>query len=51
MLHVEVNRITGDRLRLSDTVSHIASEVRTAAERQPGNLGTSLLIDAETGPG
>ena len=31
------------------TVGHIASEICAAAESQPGNLGTSLVIDLETG--
>jgi hypothetical protein len=49
VLHVEVNRITGDPLRLDDAISYIANEVRPAVERQPGNLGMSLLIDPEAG--
>jgi hypothetical protein len=28
-----------------DAVSYLTSEVRPVIERQPGNLGTSLLID------
>ena len=45
MLHVEVSRMAGDPLRLDDTISYMASEVRPAVERQPGSLGTSLFID------
>jgi len=47
LLHVEVSRITGKSLRLGDAISYLASEVRPAVERQPGSLGTSLLIDPE----
>lgn len=49
MLHVEVNRITSDPLRLGEATSYVTSEVRPALERQPGNLGTLLLIDPEAG--
>jgi len=47
--HVHVSRISGDRLRLSDAVSYLASEVRPAVERQHGSLGTALLISPEAG--
>lgn len=49
MLHVEVSRITADPRRLADAVSYLTSEVRPVMERQPGNLGTSLLLDPEAG--
>lgn len=49
MLHVEVSRITGDPRQLADAVSYLSSEVRPIMERQPGNLGTSLLLDPEAG--
>ncbi len=49
MLHVEVSRIAGDPLRLGDTISYMASEVRPAVERQPGSLGTALFIDPAAG--
>jgi hypothetical protein len=49
MLHVEVSRITADPCRLADAVSYLTSEVRPVMERQPGNLGTSLLLDPEAG--
>ena len=49
MLHVEVSRITGDPRQLADAVSYLRSEVRPIMERQPGNLGTSLLLDPEAG--
>ena len=47
MLHVEVNQITADPLRMDDAVSHLAREVRPVIERQPGSLGTSLLAAQE----
>ena len=49
MLHVEVSRITADPHRLADAVGYLTSEVRPVMERQPGNLGTSLLVAAEAG--
>ena len=49
MLHVEVSRITADPRRLADAVSYLTSEVRPVMERQPGNLGTSQLLDPEAG--
>ena len=49
MLHVEVSRMTGDPRQLADAVSYLTSEVRPIVERQPGNLGTSLLLDPEAG--
>jgi len=49
MLHVEVSRITADPGRLADAVRYLTSEARPAVERQPGNLGTSLLLDPEAG--
>ena len=49
MLHVEVSWISGDPFQLGDAISYLAGEVRPAVERQPGNLGTSLLVDSETG--
>jgi hypothetical protein len=41
--------MAGDPLRLDDTISYMASEVRPAVERQPGSLGTSLFIDPAAG--
>ena len=49
MLHVEVSRLTGHPRRLADAVSYLTSEVRPGMERQPGNLGTSLLLDPTAG--
>jgi hypothetical protein len=49
MLHVEVSRITADPHRLADAVGYLTSEVRPVMERQPGNLGTSLLMATEAG--
>jgi len=44
MLHVEVSRMTRDQRQLADAVSYLTSEIRPIVERQPGNLGTSLLL-------
>ena len=49
MLHVEVSRITADSRRLADAVRYLTGEARPAAERQPGNPGTSLLLAPEAG--
>ena len=49
MLHVEVSRITADPGRLADAVRYLTSEGRPAVERQPGNLGTSLLLAPAAG--
>lgn len=49
MLHVEMSRITAEPPRLGDAIRYLASEARPAVEGQPGNLGTSLLIDPEAG--
>jgi len=49
MLHVEVSRMTRDQRQLADAVSYLTSEIRPIVERQPGNLGTSLLLDPEAG--
>jgi hypothetical protein len=49
MLHVEVSRITADPHRLAVAVSYLRSEGCPAVERQPGSLGTSLLLDPEAG--
>jgi hypothetical protein len=49
VLQVEMSWITAMPLPLGDAISYLASEVRPAVERQPGNLGTSLLIDPESG--
>ena len=50
MLHVEVSRMTRDQRQLADAVSYLTSEIRPIVERQPGNLGTSLLLDPEAVP-
>jgi hypothetical protein len=44
MLRVEVSRIAADPHRLADVVSCLTGEVRPVTERQPGSLGTSLLL-------
>ncbi len=48
-MHVEVDQVTGDPLRLGEAISYTTSEVRPALERRPGSLGTLLLIDPEAG--
>ncbi len=49
MLHVRLNLITADPLRLSESVSYIEREVRPAVEGQRANLGMSLLANPEIG--
>jgi hypothetical protein len=49
VLHVEVSRIAGDRLRQGDAISYMTTEVGPAVDRQPGSLGTSLLTDPQAG--
>lgn len=49
MLHVETSWITAKPLRLGDAISYLASEVRPAVKRQPGNLGTLLFLDPDAG--
>ncbi|TVZ06604.1 hypothetical protein EAS64_04235 [Trebonia kvetii] len=45
MLHVEVNRVTGDPHRLNDAISYATTELRPVLEYRAGNLGTLLLTD------
>jgi hypothetical protein len=49
VLHVEIDQVTGDPPRLADAISYTTSGLRPALERQPGSLGTLLLIDPEAG--
>ena len=49
MLHVRLNQITVDPLRLGDAISYIEAEVRPAVQMQRGNLGMSLLANPELG--
>ena len=49
MLHVRLNLITADPLRLGDSIKYIEDEVRPAVESQPGNLGISLQANPELG--
>ncbi|HEX6454582.1 MAG TPA: hypothetical protein VF060_34605 [Trebonia sp.] len=49
MLHIEMSWITAMPPQLGDAIGYLASEARPAVERQPENLGTSLLIDPEAG--
>jgi hypothetical protein len=46
-MHVEVDTVTVDPLRLGDVISHTAGEICPALERQPGSLGTLLLTDPQ----
>src|ERR1700676_2515014 len=48
-MHVRLNLITADPLRLSDSVKFMESEVRLGIESQPGNLGMSLQMNPELG--
>jgi heme-degrading monooxygenase HmoA len=48
VLHVRVNVITADPVVLGECVTYIDSEVRPAADSQPGCLGLSLLASTET---
>ncbi|HKB31309.1 MAG TPA: hypothetical protein VKD26_10785 [Streptosporangiaceae bacterium] len=49
MLHVRLNLITADPLRLGDAIKYIEAEVRPAVEGQVGNLGMSLQVNSELG--
>ena len=49
MLHVEVNRVTGDPHRLNDAISYATTELRPVLEYRAGNLGTLLLTDPGAG--
>jgi hypothetical protein len=49
VLHVRLNLITADPLRLGESVRYVESEVRPAVEGQRGNLGMSLLANPESG--
>lgn len=47
MLHVRLNLITADPSGLGECLRYIGTQVRPAVERQPGNLGLSLLASPE----
>ena len=49
MLHVRLNLITADPVRLGDSIKYIEAEVCPAVESQPGNLGMSLQANPELG--
>ena len=49
MLHVRLNLITADPLRLGDAIKYMEAEVRPAVQMQPGNLGISLQANPELG--
>lgn len=49
MLHVRLNLITADPIRLGDSVKFVENEVRPVVEGQPGNLGMALKLNADLG--
>jgi quinol monooxygenase YgiN len=49
VLHVRLNLITADPLRLGDSLNYIENEVRGAVESQPGNVGMALQTNFELG--
>jgi hypothetical protein len=46
-MHVRVNLVTADPVRLDDTVRYLEDEVRKQVESAPGNLGTALHLNPE----
>lgn len=48
-MHVRLNYIAGDPLRIGDIVKYLESEVRRIVEEQPGNQGMSLAVNAPLG--
>jgi len=49
VLHACLDLITADPPALGGCITYIDSEVRPAAESQPGSLGLSLLASPESG--
>ncbi len=49
MLHVRLNLITADPIRLGDSVKFVENEVRPVVETQPGNLGMTLKLNPDIG--
>jgi heme-degrading monooxygenase HmoA len=49
MLHVRLNLITADPIRLGDSVKFVENEVRPVVESQPGNLGMTLKLNPDIG--
>jgi heme-degrading monooxygenase HmoA len=49
MLHVRLNLITADPIRLGDSVKFVENEVRPVVESQPGNLGMALKLNPDIG--
>jgi len=49
MLHVRLNLITADPVRLGDSVKFVENEVRPVVESQPGNLGMALKLNPDIG--
>jgi len=45
MLHVRLNLITADPIRLGDSVRFVENVVRPVVESQPGNLGMALNLN------
>jgi heme-degrading monooxygenase HmoA len=49
MLHVRLNLITADPIRLGDSVKFVENEVRPVVESQPGNLGMAMKLNPDIG--
>jgi quinol monooxygenase YgiN len=49
VLHARLDLITADPVALGGCLTYIESEVRPAAESQPGSLGASLLASPQSG--
>ena len=49
MLHVRLNLITADPIRLGDSVKFVENEVQPVVESQPGNLGMTLKLNPDIG--
>src|SRR5580698_1842376 len=49
MLHVRLNLITADPIRLGDSVKFVENEVRPMVESQPGNLGMAMKLNPDIG--
>ncbi|MGI8333942.1 hypothetical protein ACRYCC_28665 [Actinomadura scrupuli] len=48
-MHVRLNYIAGDPLRIGDVVKYLENEVRRLVEEQPGSQGMSLAVNAALG--
>lgn len=49
MLHAGLSLITGNPLRLDESVKHLETEVRPLVERLSGSLGLSLHVNSDLG--